>query len=262
MCTPWTVTKFIRRRLRDWTSCFLACRFPLDDDDDDDESETSKKIVLDMNSDMRGNKDKRMSSRQRNRCRNGKTDRKDKNRNANTTIISTVSMENMVKSESSSSWPHFQEEDYIVFCFKEDGAFEVIKDFNSEALDLFDSAHNRSSRPVNRKLNYGEIAETARKSSSNGKRLNVQGNDAFLRNGERISPLEEGEEEENSYLDIESPSTTESSGSNRSESSSGSFSFPVLQSELIGSPTKMPKSESLCIRKHKVSCARFQCCRF
>lgn len=46
-----------------------------------------------------------------------------------------------------SSWPRFEDEEYIVFCFGEDGTFDVVKD----------GTHGRresrtSSRPVNRKV--------------------------------------------------------------------------------------------------------------
>lgn len=51
-----------------------------------------------------------------------------------------------------SSWPQFEDEDYIVFCFKENGAFDVIKNGNnsetSHSIDLVST----SSRPVNRKV--------------------------------------------------------------------------------------------------------------
>ena len=58
-----------------------------------------------------------------------------------------VAMEN--KNNGSSSWPNFQDEDYIDFCFREDGAFDVVKDCKSEALDRFD--------PVNRKVSNNFI---------------------------------------------------------------------------------------------------------
>lgn len=51
-----------------------------------------------------------------------------------------------------SSWPQFEDEDYIVFCFKENGAFDVIKNGNnsetSHSIDLVST----SSRPVSRKV--------------------------------------------------------------------------------------------------------------
>ena len=48
-------------------------------------------------------------------------------------------------------WPHFSDEDYIVFCFREDGAFDVVKDGKPETSNRFDCT-SRSSRPVSRKV--------------------------------------------------------------------------------------------------------------
>ena len=65
-----------------------------------------------------------------------------------------VAMEN--KNNGSSSWPNFQDEDYIVFCFREDGAFDVVRDCKSEALDRFDPV-NKCPRSVNRKVSNNFI---------------------------------------------------------------------------------------------------------
>ncbi|EEF47712.1 protein BREAKING OF ASYMMETRY IN THE STOMATAL LINEAGE isoform X2 [Ricinus communis] len=243
MSTPWT--------FRDLVSCFLGCRFPLDDEQP---QVPIKNMGIEIKNDMRSNKDNKKLSRQ-NRCRKERHDDRD-----------NAAVENK---SNDTSWPHFQEEDYIVFCFREDGAFDVVKDCKSDALDRVDSA-NKSPRLVSRMLKYGEVAETVR-NSSHWKRSN----DSCLRSG--ID--EEGEEKHCSNLDTKSRCVTrsrqfgeienggialsvESSDSNNSDSSKGSFSFPVLHWELMGSPVQMPRSESLYIRKHKASCARFQCCRF
>ena len=59
-----------------------------------------------------------------------------------------------------SNWPHFADEDYIIFCFREDGAFEIVKNngnrtyhdqLPSICLDR-NTTSSRSSRPVNRKV--------------------------------------------------------------------------------------------------------------
>lgn len=66
----------------------------------------------------------------------------------------TVSMQNK---SNNSGWPHFQDEDFIVFCFKENGAFDVVKDGKPEAFELFDSG-KRSPRPVIRKVSKDFIS--------------------------------------------------------------------------------------------------------
>lgn len=60
-----------------------------------------------------------------------------------------VAVENKMTDDS--SWPQFEDEDYIVFCFKEDGAFDVMKNGNSEASNCIDLV-SASSRPVSRKV--------------------------------------------------------------------------------------------------------------
>ncbi|XP_050224578.1 protein BREAKING OF ASYMMETRY IN THE STOMATAL LINEAGE isoform X2 [Mercurialis annua] len=231
MSTNWPITKLIRWRIKDWISCFLACRFPLD-------NEQPQQLPI-------------------------------KNMVYENKKLSTQNKSRKEKHDS----VHFQDEEFIVFCFREDGAFDVVKDYKSDSA-------NKNSRSVNRKLNYGEVVETVR-DGSNGKRSIAYGIDSCLKNGEGINLVEEGEEEQCNNLDIKSPSVTrtrsyqleetencralsvESTDSNQSESSTGSFSFPALHWELMGSPVQMPRTERICTRKHnKVSCARFQCCRF
>ncbi|KAI7986010.1 Dirigent protein 15 [Camellia lanceoleosa] len=81
---------------------------------------------------------------------------------------------------------------------------------------------------------------------------------------------EEEEEEEEEEIPKEdkmvlSPTTTQSSESSndQSDESSSSFAFPVLCSEGMGSPVRMPKPDSLHFRKHhKTLAARLYCCRF
>ncbi|KAI9173870.1 hypothetical protein LWI28_007918 [Acer negundo] len=124
------------------------------------------------------------------------------------------------------------DEDYIVFCFSEDGAFDVVKDGKSEPSSNHIDCTRRSSWPVNRKY----------------------------------------EEEDAVYLDIESAASryqsdqgmvsVESSDSNRSDNSTASFAFPVLGWEWMDSPAQMPKSEVLHLRKHKPRSLTFHCCRF
>lgn len=48
--------------------------------------------------------------------------------------------------------PHFSDEEFIVFCFKEDGAFDVVKNGKPEAASSLDCTSRNSPRPVNRKV--------------------------------------------------------------------------------------------------------------
>ncbi|ESR54058.1 protein BREAKING OF ASYMMETRY IN THE STOMATAL LINEAGE [Citrus sinensis] len=172
MWIHWSVTRLVRWRVRDWASCFTACRFPL---------------------------------------------------------------ENASSINNDASWPSFADEDYIVFCFKEDGAFDVVKDCKSEASNHIECTR-RSSWYINRKKD---------------------------------------EEEESIFMDAETPSSriqreyqieemvsAGSSDSYQSDNSTGSFAFPVLGWEWMGSPAQWPKSEGLQLRKNKTRSLTFQCCRF
>ena len=52
--------------------------------------------------------------------------------------------------------PHLQDEEYIVFCFGEDGGFDVVKECKSPETFLHFTANNTSPRSVNRKVSTGQ----------------------------------------------------------------------------------------------------------
>lgn len=54
--------------------------------------------------------------------------------------------------ENDSSWPRFSEEDYIVFCFEEDGGIHIVEDKKSEAFHKKIDRDNLTSKPVCRKV--------------------------------------------------------------------------------------------------------------
>nr|TKR90308.1 hypothetical protein D5086_0000234230 [Populus alba] len=241
MSTPLTMTRLVRWRVRDWASCFLACRFSLDDEQETFPNPSCKLPIRNM-----------------------------------ATANSTGSVSVQSCNSRDSCRPHLQDEEYIVFCFGEDGGFDVVKECKSPETFLHFTANNTSPRSVNRKLHCVEVSETVRKSSSHQRKSNVV-------NGHEteMTPVENEEEEADSHSGLDSPCnartrwchigeidncgtvSAKSSDSNQSDgSSTESFSFPVMHWELIGSPVQMPKSESLHARKHKAPCARFQCCRF
>lgn len=56
--------------------------------------------------------------------------------------------------DEESRWPSFEEEDYIVFCFEEDGAIHMVKEVKSETSSR---SHSRSSRPINRKVSSEQL---------------------------------------------------------------------------------------------------------
>ena len=84
--------------------------------------------------------------------RETKNNRREKDQNE--AYSSSLGHISTVDTDVDSSCSPFSDEDYIVFCFREDGAFDVIKDGNcvksKPPSDIY--ASSRNSRPVNRKV--------------------------------------------------------------------------------------------------------------
>lgn len=54
--------------------------------------------------------------------------------------------------ENDSSWPRFSEEDYIVFCFEDDGGIHIVEDRKSEVFHQKIDHANVTSKSVCRKV--------------------------------------------------------------------------------------------------------------
>ncbi|GMI84369.1 BREAKING OF ASYMMETRY IN THE STOMATAL LINEAGE [Hibiscus trionum] len=230
----WTLsifTRIVRWRVKDFASCFLACSFPVEEEPAETNLPSSSNhptetIVFQRKDDDSGGKgiDKRHSRRTR----------------GSTLSKNTVSVDN---EGENSSRPCFSDENYIVFCFKEDGAFIVMEDGKKSQ----ESNTSPCSCPVNTKLDSAEDAKRDKQSEA--------GNDAEI----SAAKVQEVEETPNHRGTV----SVESSGSNQSDGSTGSFAFPVLGWEWMGSPVQMPKSEVLInTRKNKPHSAHFHCLRF
>ncbi|KAL4398552.1 hypothetical protein AHAS_Ahas01G0303300 [Arachis hypogaea] len=144
-----------------------------------------------------------------------------------------------------SNWSLSMDEDYIVFCFGEDGSFDVVKEVKSN--------------------NYADDEELQEETDKqmHGNRSN---DDEQYQNCTEFFKEEEIKEMEREQIregiDEFGILYSELGDSNRSEGSNGSFAFPVLNWEWMGSPVKMPKSEDICQKKQKIRFIPFQCCRF
>ncbi|KAJ6340115.1 hypothetical protein OIU77_007961 [Salix suchowensis] len=264
MSTPLTMTRLVGWRVRDWASCFLARRFSLGDEQETFHNSSSK---LPVRNRVFGVKKDSTRGGNKNNKKLSKKIKKFRQVNPGSPQAS-VSVQNCNSRDSSR--PHSQDEEYIVFCFGEDGGFDVVKEWkSSETLGSLDTANCTSPRSVHRKLHCVEVSETTRESSH---QRSVNGHET------ETTPVKTDEEEAGSHSGPDQPCnartrwcqsgeidncgtlSAKSSDSNQSDgSSAGSFSFPVMQWELTGSPVQMPKPESLYARK---PCARFQCCRF
>lgn len=275
MSTPLTMTRLVRWRVRDWASCFLACRFSLDDEQETFPNSSSKLPIRNMVFGVKKDSTRGGNKRNKKLSKKNKKFRQVNPGSTQATVDSSVSVQNCNTRDSCR--PHLQDEEYIVFCFGEDGGFDVVKECKSPETFLHFTANNTSPRSVNRKLHCVEVevSETVRKSSHQRKSIVANGHET------EMTPVKNEEEAADSHSGLDPPCnartrwchigeidncgtvSAKSSDSNQSDgSSTGSFSFPVMHWELIGSPVQMPKSESLHARKHKAPCARFQCCRF
>ncbi|OVA16904.1 hypothetical protein BVC80_9049g34 [Macleaya cordata] len=202
--------------------------------------------------------------------------------------------------ESDPHCPNFTDGDYIVFCFKEGGTFDIVKDESLREIDSVDGTIVRL-RSVNRKVKqliYGEESnnivdkENSSSSSSNSSHedhtlLREEDGNGFDPSSEWESNTSEvdkvDDDGESVYFDPESPTKIKveeeckvkednrtvchkSKPSFQSDSSRSSFAFPILSREWTGSPIKMPKLEdmpklqAMHLRKHKR--LGLHCCKF
>ncbi|CAN0871313.1 Protein BREAKING OF ASYMMETRY IN THE STOMATAL LINEAGE [Linum grandiflorum] len=303
MSTTWTTTpssRIIRWRVRDWVSCFLASRIPLDHDDPESNFHASAPQIRNMVREFNGGGGTRCQyhhhhqhhhhhhhNKRRNRRRKDRRVEEDIISNGNEVIVADKSLSDEGEATNSDSvnngmpLKQLKEptetasvEDYIVFCFGENGAFEVVKDYcrnrsrhrstttahddHTKSSAATKSCSSATKHSATKKLNYenqgiGCGHESCKKRSSST-------------DGEAVGSDLEAEGEENSDRgstnEIRNP-LEEMDGNQSDDSSSDSFSFPVLQwEEMVGSPIQMPKPQDFHLRKQRLNCARFQCCRF
>ncbi|KAK8511363.1 hypothetical protein V6N12_033638 [Hibiscus sabdariffa] len=119
MCTLSIFTRIVRWRVKDFASCFLASRFPLAAAEEEAAETNPKETIV--------------------------LDRKEKDESGGKEInmpLPTTLSTNIVsvdKESDYSSRPCFSDEDYIVFCFKEDGAFILMEDGNKSEESMVNS---------------------------------------------------------------------------------------------------------------------------
>ncbi|ESQ43629.1 hypothetical protein EUTSA_v10015806mg [Eutrema salsugineum] len=234
MASHWTIPKLVTWRVKDWASCFLASKISLDVDEDG--------VKNDGNS---SNYNNLMFKRTKKKM---KSKKKRSERKLSSSVSPTLT----------SKPPVLDEAGFIDLCFhREDGGFDVVKDEKKE-VEL-----SPEKSLVNHKLIYGDqgIGNTNKKNSLKIKGPEQDPDDkTTCQETEDVScdaheKNEEEEEEEMGAFD-------ESSESNHSDEARGSFAFPILGVEWIGSPVHMPKSDDLSPKKQKPIDFGFECCRF
>ncbi|XP_016493147.1 protein BREAKING OF ASYMMETRY IN THE STOMATAL LINEAGE-like isoform X3 [Nicotiana tabacum] len=233
MSSPFTITRLVRWRIKDWVSCFYACRFPLEEEKDIYCAMSPQKPSRNMVFDPIGD---------HNRKKNRKKLKKKMEKRKEFVEISAEGKAE--EGGNDSSWPRFSEEDYIVFCFEDDGGIHIVEDKKSEKFQQKIDHVNLSPRPVCRK---GE-----RKGSND---MEEEWPPAVDKEISHIGDVSESKT---------SPSAESSESNDHSNGSTGSFAFPVLGWDWMGSPAQMPKpEEGPRYEKHKAwTCVRHPCCRF
>ncbi|CAN4088331.1 unnamed protein product [Withania somnifera] len=236
MSSPYTVTRLVRWRIKDWVSCFYACRFPLEEERGKFCSTTPqkscRKMVFDPIGDSKKNRKKKLNKKMEQRKKE---------------TVKVSAEEKAEEGENDSSWPRFSQEDYIVFCFEDDGEIHIVEDRKSEAFHQKIDHTNLTSKPVCRKLKYVDNAQEFPPKSQNDT-VSVDGENSHVSAEEEI-PLTDNNKGEGKRSDdmedewppavvkeishigeVSDSKTTpsaESSDSNYSTGSTGSFAFPV-----------------------------------
>ncbi|KAM7479797.1 hypothetical protein LguiA_028010 [Lonicera macranthoides] len=229
----------VRWRVRDWASCFYACRFPLDEEP---ERFCCSSIQICKGDDRGQVRDIRGTESSEDRYKQKQQSTKKLNENNDSRDLEEKGNEN---DDEESRWPSFEEEDYIVFCFEEDGAIHMVKEVKSETSSR---SHSRSSRPINRKLSYGENGKQVNNSKHEAMSMsNEEEKGIYPTNEERnsIISFKKGKEKAHNHLNTESivdetkevneleitkeckDVSAESSDSTQTDASTSSFAFPV-----------------------------------
>ncbi|GER25883.1 breaking of asymmetry in the stomatal lineage [Striga asiatica] len=197
--------RLVRCRVRDLASCFYACRLPLEEEPEARFSSRGREAANGSGGARRvlpavNNKDG---------CPTGGCD----------------FHRGMSRNEPE---PRFAEEDYIVFCFREDGEIDMINEGNYQKYnyeDEIDDDDDHEHKGIEMQPNCDKVKET------------------------------DSIEQSNSASKMDS---FESCDSNLSDTTStSSFAFPVLGLDWIGSPVHMPVSE-----KPDCPSLSIRCCSF
>ncbi|KAK4426932.1 protein BREAKING OF ASYMMETRY IN THE STOMATAL LINEAGE [Sesamum alatum] len=264
MSSPCPVPRLFRCRVRDLASCFYACWLPLDE-----ESDIRSKPSQTSNENVVFNSKRAVRSHRKSR----KTSAVDRGESS----VQSSSLTNSRGGRLDEPW--FAEEDYIVFCFREDGGIHMIGEGKSSESYHESNEHENTTttttaatlRPINRKLRYGECV--GHSWDSRGRGMIGRDNEDTEINQDEIPSLEIKDEEERSkemesddeikeinpieQLSASKMDSFESCDSTLSDTSTSSFAFPVLGIEWTGSPVHMPKTQ-----RQEAPSVCLHCCRF
>ncbi|XP_009136406.1 protein BREAKING OF ASYMMETRY IN THE STOMATAL LINEAGE isoform X2 [Brassica rapa] len=260
MASQWTIQKLVTWRVKDWANCFLASKIPIDIDEDG--VNNTGNTMSNNNVMFKRTKRKMKSKKKRSERKLSLSPPGTRHHHLRSSSVSpTLESQNRRLSWQQQA-PASDEPGFIVFCFdREDGGFDVVKEGKEERKEL-ELSSEKSPRTVNRKLIYGD-QEEVRTEKVNSPEIKEKEQD---QEAKTISPeikdiscdVHDQKNEEEEEVDA----SDKSSGSSHSDERRGSFAFPVLGVEWMGSPVQMPKIDDLSPKKQKPIALGFQCCRF
>ncbi|XP_073269620.1 protein BREAKING OF ASYMMETRY IN THE STOMATAL LINEAGE-like [Primulina huaijiensis] len=262
-------TRLDRCRVKDLASCFYPCRFPLEEESPGTIIRSTipqmQKARMDANS-KRSSKTRDSSRKTSDANKICNEEEKGESSAQSSTLDSTDDNEVEEGSSRDPKWPRFSEEDYIVFCFREDGAIHMINDSKpSKTYDENNKKFRRQDRAERscdaiRGGGFDEHVEDTQTDAEEIPILVAKGEEKWCNEMESDWPEDEIKEIDSATIETKQgfeEESFESCNSNKSDTSTNSFSFPKLGIEWIGSPVHMPKPE-----KHRATSVLLHCCRF
>ncbi|XP_031394797.1 protein BREAKING OF ASYMMETRY IN THE STOMATAL LINEAGE [Punica granatum] len=166
-----------------------------------------------------------------------------------------------------SSWANSTDEDYIVFRIREDGVLDVVEDRKQEAASpnplhkvgensrsvnpkvRINCLDNESSAEPVQRCNYGQISNRDRERTADSNLMISENQNDEM--GEESTRMR--------YDQIELDEENEGAQGRQSAGSDGSFSFPGLGWDWIGSPVEMPQPVE---RRRRTLRILFHCFKF
>ncbi|XP_074338119.1 protein BREAKING OF ASYMMETRY IN THE STOMATAL LINEAGE-like [Apium graveolens] len=164
--------------------------------------------------------------------------------------------------------PPIADKEYIVFRFREDGGIDLVEEkwLTSNSDSRIHHIHHNH-KTLKELMMFDENSESLQfKVNEDGLIISdEEGEEEQTSNesGKELSPSDENDDGVDIKVITAIEDSTEHktlSDSTRSDSSSGSFAFPILNMEMKGSPERMPKYNK---QRHKLGrILQFPCCRF
>ncbi|KAF8045700.1 hypothetical protein N665_4534s0002 [Sinapis alba] len=258
MSSQWTIPKLVTWRVKDWASCFLACKIPIDVDEDGvtNNSNTTNNNNIIFKRTKRKMKIKKRSERKLSLSPPG-TRHHHHLRNSSSVSPTSASHNRRL---SLPQPPVSDEPGFIVFCFdRQDGGFDVVKEERKDQVEL---SSEKSPRTVHRKLIYGDQGVGKEEKINSLEIKGTEHDQADKTTCQETENFSCSVHDPNNEEEEDIDASDKSSGSSHLDEGRGSFAFPILGVEWMGSPVLMPTPDDLSPKKQKPIALGFQCCRF